>query len=36
MVVLLGGSGCGKSTALRSLAGLEDIQPAVFSSAAKM
>ena len=29
MVVLLGGSGCGKSTALRSLAG-------VFSSAAKM
>lgn len=26
MVVLLGGSDCGKSTALRSLAGLEDIQ----------
>lgn len=26
MVVLLGGSGCGKSTALRSLAGLEDMQ----------
>ena len=26
MVVLLGGSGCGKSTALRSPAGLEDIQ----------
>lgn len=26
MVVLFGGSGCGKSTALRSLAGLEDIQ----------
>lgn len=26
MVVLLGGSGCGKSTALRSIAGLEDIQ----------
>lgn len=26
MVVLLGGSGCGKSTALRALAGLEDIQ----------
>lgn len=26
MVVLLGGSGCGKSTALRSLADLEDIQ----------
>lgn len=26
MVVLLGGSGCGKSIALRSLAGLEDIQ----------
>lgn len=26
MVVLLGGSGCGKSTALRSLSGLEDIQ----------
>ena len=26
MIVLLGGSGCGKSTALRSLAGLEDIQ----------
>lgn len=26
MVVLLSGSGCGKSTALRSLAGLEDIQ----------
>lgn len=26
MVVLLGGSGCGESTALRSLAGLEDIQ----------
>lgn len=26
MVLLLGGSGCGKSTALRSLAGLEDIQ----------
>ena len=26
MVVLLGGSGCGKSTALRSLPGLEDIQ----------
>lgn len=26
MVVLLGGSGCGKSTALRSLAELEDIQ----------
>lgn len=26
MVVLLGGSGCSKSTALRSLAGLEDIQ----------
>lgn len=26
MVVLLGGSGCGKSTAWRSLAGLEDIQ----------
>lgn len=26
MVVLFGGSGCGKSTALRSIAGLEDIQ----------
>lgn len=26
LVVLLGGSGCGKSTALRALAGLEDIQ----------
>ena len=26
MFVLLGGSGCGRSTALRSLAGLEDIQ----------
>ena len=26
VVLLLGGSGCGKSTALRSLAGLEDIQ----------
>jgi putative spermidine/putrescine transport system ATP-binding protein len=26
LIVLLGGSGCGKSTALRSLAGLEDIQ----------
>lgn len=36
MVVLLGGSGCGKSTALRSLAGLEDIQGAASWSAARM
>ena len=35
MVVLLGGSGCGKSTALRSLAGLEDIQGGRIMVAAK-